>query len=104
MTGLVNNSNGSTLDYCAYESFTSPVDIRPVVFPLNPFAVTETSVPRVGASSAEVAGLVNDLAVDFFNAILKCKAVDHYLDDNFLQQHDALISLVQRQADASCGR
>jgi predicted dienelactone hydrolase len=108
LTGLINplpvGTLGSTLDYCAYESFTSPVDIRPVVSTLNPFGVTETSVPRVGASSAEVAGLVIDLAVDFFNAILKCKAVDHYLGDNFLQQYDALISLVQRQADASCDR
>jgi predicted dienelactone hydrolase len=99
LTGLITNANGSTLDYCGYQSFTSPVDIRPIVSTLNPFVVTETSVPRLGVTSAEVNGLVSKLAVDFFKATLECKDVKDYLADDFLNEYDALISLSQRQAD-----
>ena len=38
--------NGGTLDYCTYDSFTSPVDITALVSSLAGVPVTETSVPR----------------------------------------------------------
>jgi len=100
LPGLLNNSNsGSTLDYCTFDKFTTPVDIRPIVQLHTGFSVTPTNVPRSGVSSDEVAALTGELAVIFFNATLDDKRHYHfkrYLDAKFMAKYDAYIDQVER--------
>jgi predicted dienelactone hydrolase len=98
VTGLLTNS-ASTLDYCTFDKFTTPVDIRPIVQSITGFSVTPTNVPRRGVSSDEVAALTGELAVIFFNATLDNKRhyhFKHYLDAKFMAKYDAYIEQVER--------
>jgi hypothetical protein len=94
---VVNNLNGSTLDYCGFESFTTPVDIRPIVKTLTGVNVTTTNVPRLGTTSTAVKNLVSELAVDFFEAMLNCRHEARYLDAEFRSQYDAMVFSFERQ-------
>jgi predicted dienelactone hydrolase len=99
-TNLLTNvqTNGSVLDYCGYETFTSPVDIKPITQSIHGDPVTPTNVPRTGVTSDMFAELARTLAVDFFEATLNCRHADRYLDDDFQAQYASLIVSLQRQA------
>jgi len=64
-------STGLLLDICTYSDFTVPKDIRPINFALTGIQVTPENVPRTGVTSLEVAQQVVDIAVSFFNRVLK---------------------------------
>ncbi len=69
---LVTNPNpsiGVSMDYCGFETFTDPSDIRPLVASLTGFNVTPTNVPRTGVDSTEVKDDVIELAVVFFGHV-----------------------------------
>jgi len=68
---LLTSSTGLPLDFCTYSDFTSPNDIRPITLALTGVQVTPTNVPRTGVTSLEVAQQVTDIAVSFFNRVLK---------------------------------
>jgi len=88
--------NGSTLDYCADDYFTHPVDIRPIVSSMTGFNVTESNVPRLGVASDEVNRLVSELAVAFFDSTLhvRCK---QYLGAKFMRKYERFIEFADRQ-------
>ncbi len=62
--------SGVAMDFCAYDSFTSPTDIRPLVASVTGFNVTSTNVPTTGLTSTEIKQEVIELAVTFFGRVL----------------------------------
>jgi predicted dienelactone hydrolase len=62
-------SSGWATEYCAQETFTEPVDIRPLIATLTgvPFPST---VPSTGLETDEVKLQMTELAVDFFGRVL----------------------------------
>jgi hypothetical protein len=97
--------NGSTLDYCTYDHFTSPVDISDLVSSLAGVPVTETSVPRTGVSSDDVKEIVNELAVVFFRATLEHKGkgkLDRYLDHKLVDKYGSFVEHVEFVAADGC--
>ncbi len=64
---------GVAMDYCGFETFTDPSDIRPLVASLTGFHVTPTNVPTTGVDSAEVTEDVVELAVAFFGRVLRAR-------------------------------
>ena len=63
---LTNNASGNAVDYCTFATFTSPVDIRPLVASRTGFNVTASNVPTTGLSQDSVTQQTADLAVSFF--------------------------------------
>ena len=61
--------SSEAMDFCGYDTFTEPTDIRPLVESLTGFSVTADNVPTTGLTSDEVKGEVVDLAVDFFGHV-----------------------------------
>jgi len=59
------------MDFCGFETFTNPSDIRALVASLTGFNVTPTNVPTTGLDSDEVKGEVLQLAVTFFGDVLE---------------------------------
>lgn len=102
---LIHPTNGSTLDYCTYDYFTTPVDISALVSSLTGFAVTETSVPRTGVSADDVTEIVNELAVVFFKATLEDKRerrLVRYLDHKLVDKYGAFISHLEFISGDEC--
>jgi hypothetical protein len=58
------------LDFCGFETFTNPTDIRPLVSSITDFPVTEDNVPRSGLDTEEVKQDVPEMAVSFFRTVL----------------------------------
>jgi hypothetical protein len=54
------------MDFCGFDTFTEPVDIRFLVFSLTGFSVSPTNVPTSGLLASEVKEDVTDVAVGFF--------------------------------------
>jgi hypothetical protein len=94
-----NPINGSVLDYCPYEYFTTPIDIVGLVSSLSGgFVITESSVPRAGVSSDNVAQVINELAVVFFGATLEHKGEGRlvsYFGRKLVKQYESLIGEIQ---------
>ena len=67
---LTNNVSGNAADYCTFATFTSPVDIRPLVASRTGFNVTASNVPTTGLSQDSVTQQTADLAVSFFTTKL----------------------------------
>jgi hypothetical protein len=72
LTAIVNNPvNGSAVDICGFDYFTTPVDIRSLItFPVG-FNVTPESVPTLGIDTLEVHRLMGEIAITFFDSVLK---------------------------------
>jgi len=64
-------SSGVPMDFCGFETFTNPSDIRALVASLTGFNVTPTNVPTTGLDSDEVKDEVIQLAVKFFGDVLE---------------------------------
>jgi hypothetical protein len=58
------------MDFCSFDTFTTPTDIRPLVASVTGFNVTPTNVPTTGMDTAEMKENVIDLAVTFFGTAL----------------------------------
>ncbi len=77
-------SSGVPMDFCGFETFTSPSDIRPLVASLTGFNVTPTNVPTTGLDSNEVKEEVTELAVAFFGHVLERDSDDDRPFTDFL--------------------
>ena len=73
---MILSTNGTPMDFCSYDSFVNPVDIRPTVetmlgCPSSPgcIEITSDSVPRSLDSESGVR-LALELATTFFDAVL----------------------------------
>jgi predicted dienelactone hydrolase len=62
--------SGVSMDLCGFETFTNPIDIRPLVASLTGFNVTPDNVPATGLDSNQVKKEVIELAVAFFGHAL----------------------------------
>jgi hypothetical protein len=59
------------MDFCGFDTFTSPTDIRPLVASLTGFNVTSDNVPTTGLTSDQVKDQVVRLAASFFSKALQ---------------------------------
>jgi predicted dienelactone hydrolase len=108
-TWLIHPNNGSTLDYCSYDSFVNPLDIRELVHSLTGFVVTADNVPRAGVDSNDVHRLMSELAVSFLDAVLDNRGNDgihftRFLSPKFLVKKEANVASAEFVAgeDAIC--
>ena len=106
LTNMIGNTVvGSTLDYCTYDYFTTPVDISALVSSLAGFPVTSTSVPRTGVSSDDVKRIVSELAVVFFRATLENKGqgrLSCYLHHKLVDKYAPFIEHVEFVSSYEC--
>jgi predicted dienelactone hydrolase len=63
-------SSGVAMDFCSFDTFTVPTDIRPLVASVTGFNVTPSNVPTTGLDTAEMKRNVIELAVTFFGTVL----------------------------------
>jgi predicted dienelactone hydrolase len=100
-------TSGAAKDYCSYDAFSNPVDIRPLVASLTGVNVTRDSVPSTGLETDEVKAGMFELAASFFGTVLKRVGNDgthftRYLAPKWLEKHEPMIdcALVSAGADA----
>ena len=108
-TGGRTGNAGSSTDYCRYDTFVNPVDIRPVTFALSGFNVTPYNVPTTGLDTDEVRQGVTEMAVAFFGTVLKRVGNDgvhfsRYVAPKWLEKHVAMVGRAEAfaSADALC--
>jgi len=86
------NPSGVGMNYCGYESFSSPVDVRTIVEALTAtpptagFVVTKTNVPTTGLTIAQLRPCISELAVTFFEHALdrpRSRWQWHHFRDDF---------------------
>jgi predicted dienelactone hydrolase len=63
-------TSGRVQDYCAYSTFTTPVDITAQLQASNGFVATAANTPTTGLSVDPVTQQVADMAIEFFGAKL----------------------------------
>ena len=63
--------SGVAMDYCSLASFTSPIDVRPMVASTTGFNFAAQQVPRSGLNTEAVKQWVRERAVAFFGGVLK---------------------------------
>lgn len=66
---MISTNSGTPIDYCRFDSFVNPVDIRPVVKTMTGFDVTPTNVPRQ-LDTRTALPVILELANTFFDATL----------------------------------
>jgi hypothetical protein len=71
---LASGPGANALDFCKFEDFTIPTDIRPLVLLITEFAVTKDNVPRTGLDTEELKEDVIEMAVSFFGPVLRRNA------------------------------
>ena len=86
---------GSTLDYCSYDTFVTPVDIRSLVQDITGVDVSPSNVPRA-QDAREVSRLSALLAVAFFDATLDNHGSDglrftRFLTPKYLMHHESQV-------------
>jgi predicted dienelactone hydrolase len=96
-TGGRTGNAGSSTDYCRYDTFVNPVDIRPITFALSGFDVTPDNVPKTGLDTDEVKEGVKEMAVAFFGTVLNHVGNDpiHFprsLTPKWLEKHVAMVA------------
>jgi predicted dienelactone hydrolase len=69
-------SSGVAMDFCSFDTFTVPTDIRPLVASVTGFNVTPSNVPTTGLDTAEMKRNVIELAVTFFGTVLNRSSDD----------------------------
>jgi predicted dienelactone hydrolase len=106
---LIAAISGVAMDYCAFESFGSPTDVRPIVKTLTGFDVTETNVPRAGLTAADLRPRLSEMAVTFFEHVIghPSSRWHHFRDDfpiGWLIRHHSNRSRRDeyREADERC--
>jgi predicted dienelactone hydrolase len=108
-TGGRTGNAGSSKDYCRYDTFVNPVDIRQITLTLSRFDVTADNVPETGLDTDEVKEGVKEMAVAFFGTVLKRVGNDgihfsRYLAPKWLEKHVAMVGRAEAfaSADALC--
>ena len=66
---LISANSGTALDYCTFDFFVNPVDIRPTVKAVTGFDVTPDNVPR-SLDTVTAMRVILELANTFFDAVL----------------------------------
>lgn len=89
---LLSANSGTPIDYCLFDSFTQPVDVRPTVKAITGIDVTENSVPKM-LDAVTAMRIVLELANTFFDATLVKKAqpgvhFKQYLSPKFLLEKE----------------
>jgi predicted dienelactone hydrolase len=88
------NPSGVGMNYCGYESFSSPVNIIDIVETLTAtptttpptagFVVTETTVPTTGLTVGQLRSSISEMAVMFFeHTIGRSNSRWHHFQDDF---------------------
>lgn len=102
-------SSGIATQYCGFDAFTHPVDIRPLVLSFTGFRVTADNVPSMGLETDEVKHGMTELAVAFFGTVLKRTGEDglhftRYLAPKWLEKHEPMAgdAAASGTADAVC--
>ena len=103
------------MDYCPFATFAEPTDIRPLVSSLllaaglPDFSITANTVPSTGLNTNEVKEGVKELAVAFFDTVLKRVGNDgahftRYLAPKWLNKHLPMVDRAKAVAgdDAIC--
>jgi hypothetical protein len=100
---MLSGVSGTPIDYCLFESFTQPVDIRPTIKTMTGFDVTEDNVPRQ-LDTVTAMRLVLELANTFFDAVLVKQAqpgvhFKQYLSPKFmLMKEGESVSYAERES------
>jgi pimeloyl-ACP methyl ester carboxylesterase len=89
---LVSANSGTPIDYCPFESFTQPVDIRPTVKAITGIDVMENSIPKM-LDAVTAMRIVLELANTFFDATLvkteqPSAHFEQYLSPKFLLEKE----------------
>lgn len=97
---LLSANSGTPIDYCLFESFTQPVDIRPTVKAMTGIDVTENNVPK-SLDTVTAMRIVLELANTFFDATLVKKAqpgvhFKQYLSPKFMLHKKGEVVSYQR--------
>ena len=83
-TGGRTGNAGSSTDYCRYDTFVNPVDIKPITFALSGFNVTPDNVPTTGLDTDEVRARIVKMAARFFKHVLgRPSSRSHHFQDDF---------------------
>jgi predicted dienelactone hydrolase len=84
------NPSGVGMNYCGYESFSSPVDISTIVETLTKtpttagFVVTESNVPTTGLTTAQLRSSIAEMAMTFFEHVIgRSNSRWHHFQDDF---------------------
>jgi predicted dienelactone hydrolase len=98
-------TSGAAKDYCSYDAFRNPVDIRPLVASLTGVNVTRDSVPGTGLETDEVKAGMTELAASFFGTVLKRVGNDgthftRHLAPKWLEKHEPMIDCALASAGA----
>jgi predicted dienelactone hydrolase len=84
---MLTANSGNSIDWCFYDTFVNPTDIRPVISAMTGYNVTPNNVPLMLDSDTAMR-LVSELAVTFFDAVLIKKEpgvhFKQYLSPKFL--------------------
>jgi len=101
-------SLGSALDYCRYDFFVQPADIRALVQATTGIPITEALVPRT-TDADQISMISTKLALAFFAATLDENGTDglrftRFLTPKYLMQHEAIVAAAETivQGEASC--
>lgn len=77
-------TSGVAMDYCGFETFSSPTDVRPIVKILTGFHVTETNVPGAGLTAADLRPQISEMAITFFEHFIgRPSSRWHHFQDDF---------------------
>jgi hypothetical protein len=104
---VLNPNSGTPIDYCLFDSFVNPVDIRPLVKSVTRFDVTADNVPRM-LDTVTAMRLVLELANTFFDAVLVKQAqpgvhFKQYLSPSFMM-HKEGEAVSYQEAESFQGR
>jgi len=89
---ILSPNSGTPIDYCLFDSFVNPVDIRPLVGAMTGIDVTPNNVPR-DLDTVTAMRLVLELATTFFDATLVKKGqpgvhFKQYMSPKFLMEKE----------------
>ncbi|HSK25397.1 MAG TPA: hypothetical protein VK894_00625 [Jiangellales bacterium] len=100
-TGIARSpASGFAEQYCPPDSFTTPVDVRPLVTSVTGFDFDAGEVPTTGLDTEEVEAGMAAIAVAFFGTALDTMGSDglhltRYLAPTWLQQHVPMVGCVE---------
>jgi predicted dienelactone hydrolase len=81
---LTHPTSGVAIDFCAFDTFITPTDVRQIVTTLTGFNVTETNAPRVGLTAADLRQTISEMAITFFEHVIgRPSSRWHHFQDDF---------------------
>ena len=67
---LTTPNSGLPMEYCGFEAFSTPADIKPFVKAVTGFVVTENNVPTTTLTTADLRPVISKLAIAFFEDVI----------------------------------